>query len=177
MSEAFEIAKMNHIARRGVPVVVNAWLGLALVISLAVSLAREVVHYKIGRAVQQPHVMVLTPDAHGNYDAQLFEAYEFKPDSPLGHSMIKASLIRFCKLFYSLDHYKVKDDFREALGYFMDGSFASTVAHEQELKDVADYHPNIVKFLMNPSADDVEVEANRVVLESLDKPPYRARLD
>jgi hypothetical protein len=82
----------------------------------------------------------------------------------------KYFLARFCQLYYRRNHATINDDFTQAL-YFLDGKLAGDTIQLFKQK-------NIIKtFLSDSLAPERDVDVQQVVIEPMDKAPYKATVD
>src|SRR6266478_2732890 len=91
------------------------------------------------------------------------ESLVYKPE----YKETKYFLTRFCQLYYRRNRSTISDDFSQAL-YFLDGKLAGDTIQQFKQK-------NIIKaFLSDSLAPERDIDVQQVVIEPMDKAPYKA---
>ena len=75
-----------------------------------------------------------------------------------------------CALYYRRNRYTIQDDFSKSL-YFLDGKLADGILDAYRKGDI------IKKFITNTAAPEIDVDVQKVSLEEMQTPPFRARVD
>ena len=83
---------------------------------------------------------------------------------------MKYFLTRFCQLYYRRNRSTINDDFSQAL-YFLDGKLASDTIQQFKQKNT------IKNFLSDSLAPERDIEVQQVVIEPMEKAPYKATVD
>src|SRR6185295_19924913 len=107
--------------------------------------------------------LVIRIDDLGRAEAINYHNFEYKPQD----AEAKYFLSQFTKLYYRRNRYTVQDDFTKSL-YFLDGKLANNTI-EQHKKD-----DTIHSFLADPGSPEIDIEVEKVALEAMQSPPYRA---
>ena len=105
-------------------------------------------------------------DQFGRADALSYSNFEYKPQN----AEAKYFLSQFCAHYYRRNRYTMNDDFSKSL-YFLDGKLASYIIDAYKKSDV------IKSFLTDPSRPEIDIEVKNVVLEGMQTPPFKARVD
>ena len=90
----------------------------------------------------------------------------YKPE----YKETKYFLTHFCQLYYRRNRSTINDDFSQAL-YFLDGRLASDTIQIFKKKAV------IKSFLTDSLAPEKDIDVQQVVIEPMDKPPFKATVD
>jgi len=110
--------------------------------------------------------LVIRIDQLGRAEAVEYKSLEYHP----GDREAKHFLSEFCRLYYRRNRYTIQDDLTKSL-YFLEGKLANDMM-EQHRKD-----DTVHKFLANPSSPQVDVQVEKVALDAMQSPPYRASVD
>ena len=95
-----------------------------------------------------------------------YHNFEYKPQD----AEAKYFLSEFCSLYYRRNRYTIQDDFSKSL-YFLDGKLANGIFDAYRKDDI------IKKFITNTAAPEIDVDVEKVSLEGMQTPPYRATVD
>ena len=118
------------------------------------------------RTFQNFRPLVIRIDELGRAQAVDYKSLEYHP----GDREAKYFLAEFCRLYYRRNRYTIHDDFTKAL-YFLDGKVANDIMEEYRKDDT------INAFLTNPSSPEVDIDVEKVALQPMQAPPYRASVD
>jgi type IV secretory pathway TrbF-like protein len=162
----FNEAKQLYLEKYGDAIVTNNYLKIALALLSIVAVGLVVMDLHTIHVFRSFRPLVIRIDELGRAQAIDYHSLEYHP----GDREAKYFLSEFCRLYDRRNRYTIHDDFTKAL-YFLDGKLASQTI-EQSRKD-----DTIRAFLNNPSAPEVDVEVQKVALEAMQKPPYRASVD
>ena len=163
---SFNEAKQLYLETYGNAIVTNHYLKFALALLSLVGLGLIVMDLKTIRTFENFRPLVIRIDELGRAQAVDYKSLEYHP----GDREAKYFLSEFCRLYYRRNRYTVHDDFTKAL-YFLDGKVANDVM-EQSKKD-----DTINTFLTNPSAPEVDIEVQKVALQTMQTTPYKATVD
>ena len=162
----FNEARQLYLEKYGDAVVTNNYLRMAICLLCLVSAALVMLNLRTIHTFQNFRPLVIRIDQLGRAQAIDYKSLEYHP----GDREAKYFLSEFCRLYYRRNRYTVHDDFTKAL-YFLDGKLAND-SIEQHKKD-----DTIHSFLSNPSSFEVDIEVQKVALEAMQNPPYRASVD
>ena len=95
-----------------------------------------------------------------------YDSLTYKPE----YQETKYFLTRFCQLYYRRNRSTISDDFSQAM-YFLDGKLADDTIQEFKRKHV------IKDFLSDDLTPERDVDVEQVVVEPMEKAPYRATVD
>lgn len=163
---SFNEAKQLYLETYGNAIVTNHYLKFALALLSLVGLGLIVMDLKTIRTFENFRPLVIRIDELGRAQAVDYKSLEYHP----GDREAKYFLSEFCRLYYRRNRYTVHDDFTKAL-YFLDGKVANDVMEQSKKDDAID------AFLTNPSAPEVDIDVQKVALETMQTPPYKATVD
>ena len=164
--QQFNEAKQLYLEKYGEVIVGNHYLKLALSLVCLCALGLVVLNLRTIHTFQNFRPLVIRIDQLGRAQAVDYKSLEYHP----GDREAKYFLAEFCRLYYRRNRYTIHDDFTKAL-YFLDGKLANDTI-EQHKKD-----DTIHSFLSNASSPEVDIEVEKVALEAMQNPPYRASVD
>jgi type IV secretion system protein VirB5 len=162
----FNEAKQLYLEKYGDAIVTNNYLKIAVALLCLAALGLVVLNVRTIRTFQNFRPLVIRIDQLGRAQAVDYKSLEYLP----GDREAKYFLSEFCRLYYRRNRYTIHEDFTNAL-YFLDGKLANDTMEQHRKEDTVD------KFLTNPSSPEVDIEIQKVALEAMDKPPYRASVD
>ncbi|MCU1305291.1 MAG: putative conjugal transfer protein [Candidatus Sulfotelmatobacter sp.] len=162
----FNEAKQLYLEKYGDSIVTNNYLKIALLLLCLAALALVFLNLRTIRIFQNFRPLVIRIDQLGRAQAVDYKSLEYLP----GDREAKYFLSEFCRLYYRRNRYTIHDDFTNAL-YFLDGKLANDTMEQHKKEDTVD------KFLTNPSSPEVDIEIQKVALETMEKAPYRAAVD
>jgi type IV secretory pathway component VirB8 len=162
----FNEAKQLYLEKYGDSIVTNNYLKIALLLLCLAALALVFLNLRTIRIFQNFRPLVIRIDQLGRAQAVDYKSLEYLP----GDREAKYFLSEFCRLYYRRNRYTIHDDFTNAL-YFLDGKLANDTMEQHKKEDTVD------KFLTNPSSPEIDIEIQKVALETMEKAPYRAAVD
>src|ERR1700723_3514725 len=109
---------------------------------------------------------VIRIDDLGRAEAINYHNLEYKPQD----AEAKYFLSEFCNLYYRRNRYTIQDDFSKSL-YFLDGKLANGILDAYRKDDI------VKRFITNTAAPEIDVDVQKVSLEEMQTPPFRARVD
>jgi type IV secretory pathway TrbF-like protein len=135
---------------------------LILAIAIAVLSLNTV---RISRAAANVKPLVIRVNDVGRADAIAYQDFTYKPQAP----EIRYFLTQFVTGYYSRNHKTVAEQYVNSL-YFLDRALFSAI-------DARDRRTQWLPKFLTSSDDDIDVTVNNVVIEELQNPPYRARVE
>lgn len=162
----FHDAKRLYLESCGDPMVTNTYLKVALALLALVCLALGLIDLRTLRTFRNFRPLVIRIDDVGRAEAINYHNFEYKPQD----AEAKYFLSEFCSLYYRRNRYTIQDDFSKSL-YFLDGKLANGVFDAYRKDDI------IKKFITNTAAPEIDVDVQKVSLEEMQAPPYRATVD
>jgi type IV secretory pathway TrbF-like protein len=163
---SFYDAKRLYLESCGDPMVTNTYLKIALALLSIVCVALALIDLKTIRTFQNFRPLVIRVDDLGRAEAINYHNLEYQPQD----AEAKYFLSRFCALYYRRNRYTIQDDFSKSL-YFLDGKLADGILNAYRKGDI------IKKFITNTAAPEIDVDVQKVALEQMQTPPFRARVD
>jgi type IV secretion system protein VirB5 len=162
----FNEAKQLYLEKYGDAIVTNNYLKIAVALLCVAAFGLVILNLKTLHTFRNFRPLVIRIDQLGRAQAIDYQSLEYHP----GDREAKYFLSEFCRLYYRRNRYTIHDDFTKAL-YFLDGKLANDTM-QQHKKD-----ETISTFLINPSSPEVDIEVEKVALEAMQGPPYRASVD
>ena len=162
----FHDAKRLYLESCGDPMVTNTYLKIALALLSVVCVALALIDLRTIRTFRDFRPLVIRIDDVGRAEAINYHNFEYKPQD----AEAKYFLSEFCSLFYRRNRYTIQDDFSKSL-YFLDGKLANGIFDAYRKDDI------IKKFITNTAAPEIDVDVEKVSLEGMQTPPYRATVD
>ena len=162
----FHDAKRLYLEQYGDPMVTNTYLKIALALLSIVCVALALIDLRTIRTFQNFRPLVIRIDDLGRAEAINYHNFEYKPQD----AEAKYFLSEFCALYYRRNRYTIQDDFSKSL-YFLDGKLANGIFDAYRKDDI------IKKFITNTAAPEIDVDVQKVSLEEMQTPPFRARVD
>jgi type IV secretory pathway component VirB8 len=162
----FNEAKQFYLEQYASAIVTGGYLKIAVVLLSLVALGLVLMDLKIVRTLETFKPLVIRIDEIGRAQALAYGNLVYKPE----YKETKYFLTRFCQLYYRRNHSTINDDFSQAL-YFLDGKLASDTIQQFKQKNV------IKSFLADSTATEQDVDVQQVVVEPMEKAPYRATVD
>jgi len=164
--ESFNDAKQLYLEQYASAIVTGGYLKIAVTVLSLVVLGLVLANLKIIQALKSFKPLVVRIDEIGRAQAVAYESLAYKPE----YKETKYFLTRFCQLYYRRNRSTINDDFSQAM-YFLDGKLASDTIQEFRQKNV------IKSFLSDGLAPETDVEVQQVVIEPMEKAPYKATVD
>ena len=163
---SFHDAKRLYLESCGDPMVTNTYLKVALALLSIVCVALALIDLRTIRTFRDFRPLVIRIDDVGRAEAINYHNFEYKPQD----AEAKYFLSEFCSLYYRRNRYTIQDDFSKSL-YFLDGKLANGIFDAYRKDDI------IKKFITNTAAPEIDVDVQKVSLEGMQTPPYRATVD
>ena len=163
---SFYDAKRLYLEQYGDPMVTNTYLKIALALLSIVCVVLGLIDLRTIRTFQNFRPLVIRIDDLGRAEAINYHNFEYKPQD----AEAKYFLSQFCTLYYRRNRYTIQDDFSKSL-YFLDGKLANGILDAYSKGDI------IKKLITNTAAPEIDVNVQKVSLEEMQTPPFRARVD
>lgn len=164
--QTFNEAKQLYLEQYASAIVTGGYLKIAVTLLSLVVFGLVLMDLKIVRTLENFKPMVVRIDEIGRAQAVSYENLVYKPE----YKETKYFLTRFCQLYYRRNHATINDDFTQAL-YFLDGKLAGDTIQQFKQKNV------IKSFLSDSLAPERDVDVQQVVVEPMEKAPYKATVD
>lgn len=148
------------------PVVTNSYMKVALLVLAIVALASLVLLYRAQTAASRLKPLVIAVSDIGRGQVMNYDDFSKIPTERVS----KYYLARWAQLYYGRNHATLQRDFAESLNFFTDSLQSSTLARVNKAK-------TLETFLLDPSADNVDIEIKAVVLDDTRQAPYRAHVE
>jgi type IV secretory pathway TrbF-like protein len=162
----FQEAKQLYLEQYASAIVTGGYLKIAVALLSLVVLGLVLANLQIVRSLQSFKPLVIRIDEIGRAQAIAYQSLTYKPE----YKETKYFLTRFCQLYYRRNRATISDDFSQAL-YFLDGKLASDTIETFKRKDT------IKNFLTDRLSPERDVGVEQVVIEPMDKPPFKATVD
>jgi type IV secretory pathway TrbF-like protein len=162
----FNEAKQLYVEKYGDAIVTNNFLKIAVALLCLAALGLVALNLRTIHTFQHFRPLVIRIDQLGRAEAVEYKSLEYHP----GDREAKYFLSEFCRLYYRRNRYTIQDDLTKSL-YFLDGKLANDMMEQHKKEDT------VHKFLANPSAPQVDVQVEKVALDAMQNPPYRASVD
>jgi type IV secretion system protein VirB5 len=163
---SFHDAKRLYLEQYGDPMVTNTYLKIAVALLALVCLVLALLDLKTIRTFGNFRPLVIRIDELGRAEAINYHNLEYQPQD----AEAKYFLSEFCALYYRRNRYTMRDDFAKALR-FLDGKLADGILDAYRKDDI------LRKFLTDSSASEIDIEVQKVALDEMQSPPFRARVD
>jgi type IV secretory pathway TrbF-like protein len=164
--QPFNEAKQFYLEQYASAIVTGGYLKIAVTLLSLVVFGLVLMDLKIVRTLENFKPMVVRIDEIGRAQAVAYESLVYKPE----YKETKYFLTRFCQLYYRRNHASINDDFTQAL-YFLDGKLAGDTIQQFKQKNV------MKSFLSDSLAPERDVDVQQVVVEPMEKAPYKATMD
>lgn len=162
----FNEAKQLYLEQYASAIVTGGYLKIAVAVLALIVLGLVLVNLKIVRTLESFKPIVIRIDEIGRAQALAYDNLAYKPE----YKETKYFLTRFCQLYYRRNHSTINEDFTQSL-YFLDGKVAGDTI--QQFKQT-----NIIKnFLSDSLSPESDVDVQQVVIEPMEKAPYKAAVD
>jgi type IV secretory pathway component VirB8 len=164
--DTFNAAKQLYLEQYASAIVTGGYLKIAVTVLSLVIAGLVYINLKTVRSLESFKPVVIRIDEIGRAQAVNYENLVYKPE----YKETKYFLTRFCQLYYRRNHATINDDFTQSL-YFLDGKLAADTIQRFKQK-------NIIKtFLSDSTAAERDIDVQQVVVEPMEKAPYRATVD
>lgn len=164
--QTFNEAKQFYLEQYASAIVTSGFLKVAVTILSCVILGLVLLNLKLARTVATVRPLVIRIDEIGRAQAVAYDTLAYKPQ----YKETKYFLTRFCQLFYRRNRSTINDDFSAAM-YFLDGKLADDVIQQIKRGSV------IKSFLADKLAPETDVDVQQVIVEPMEKTPYKATVD
>ncbi len=162
----FNEAKQSYMEQFGHALVGRTYLIIAVAILTLACFGLVLMNLKTIHTFRNFRPLVIRIDELGRAEAVNYHNYEYKPHD----AEAKYFLSQFCTLYYRRNRFTMNEDFTKAL-YFLDGRLANEVMESHQNTEA------FKNYIQNAAAPDVDVDVQKVTLEGLEQPPYKARVD
>jgi type IV secretory pathway TrbF-like protein len=159
-------AKRRFLELYAEPVVTNTYLKVALLVLSAVTLTSLALLYRAETAALRLKPLVISVSDAGRGQVSSYADFSKIPIDRVS----KYYLARWASLYYGRNHATLQRDFGESLNFFSNDLQSATLLRVNKAK-------TLHNFLLDPSAPNVDIEIQAVVLEDLRQTPYRAHVD
>ncbi len=143
----------------------NTALKITVLIMAIVLTIQSVALARVATAAAHVKPLVIRVNEVGRADAVAYQDFTYKPQVP----EVRYFLTQFVIGYYSRNHKTVAQQYVNSV-YFLDRSLFSQV-------DARDRKTQWLPKFLNSADDDIDVVVQNVVIEELQTPPYRARVD
>lgn len=147
------------------PVVTNTYLKVAVLVLAVVTLALLMLLFRTQTAASRLKPLVISVSDIGRGQVMNYDDFAKIPIDRVS----KYYLARWCELYYGRNHAALQRDFSQSLSFFSNELQAATL-HE------IDQQKTLQTFLLDPSAPNVDIEIDAVVLENIRQTPYQAQI-
>jgi hypothetical protein len=148
------------------PTVTNTYLKVAILVLALVSISLLILLYRAQTAALRLKPLVISVTDAGRGQVSSYADFSQVPVDRVS----KYYLARWASLYYSRNHAILQRDFGESLSFFSDDLQSATLLRVAKSK-------TLENFLLDPSAPNVDIEIDAVVLEDLRQAPYRAHIE
>ena len=162
----FNEAKQLFFAQFGNALVTNTYLKIALAAVSLIAFGLLALNFKTHQTVRNFKPLVIRIDTIGRAQAVAYQDLTYKPQDV----EMKYFLSQFCKLHYARNRATLKDNFSQSL-FFIDGMLANTLIDGFRKSKVLD------TYLSDPNLAEIDIDIKNVVLEEMQNPPYKAKVD
>jgi type IV secretory pathway TrbF-like protein len=162
----FNAARQLYAEQFGDAIVTNTYLKIALLAMSLVSAGLIYANVRTLRMVKNFKPLVIRIDDIGRAEAVRYDTFGYKPEG----AEVKYFLSEFCRLYYSRNHYTIRDNFKKSL-FFMEARLANNVAEAYRKNQT------IEAYLQDSAGPDIDVEVEKVSIEDLRAAPYKATVD
>jgi len=164
--QTFNEARQLYLEQYASAIVTGGYLKIAVAILSLVVLGLVFLNLKIVRTLESFKPVVIRIDEIGRAQAVAYENTSYKPE----YKETKYFLTRFCQLYYRRNRSTINDDFTQAL-YFLDGKLASDTIQSFKQRNT------LKGFLSDNLAPETDIDVQQVVIEPMEKAPYKATVD
>lgn len=148
------------------PVVTNTYLKVALLVLSVVTLASLALLYRAQTAALRLKPLVISVSDIGRGQVMNYDDFAKIPIDRVS----KYYLAQWAQLYYGRNHATLQRDFSQSLDFFSGPLQTATLQLVNQQK-------TLQTFLLDPSAPNVDVEIDAVVLEDTRQSPYRAQIE
>jgi type IV secretory pathway TrbF-like protein len=159
-------AAERYLEQYGDPLVMNTYLKVTILVLAIVCLVLGGLIYRSQVALASMHPLIVRINDVGQAQAIDYRDFKYRPEEVEN----KYYLTRWAELYFGRDRFTIEQEQTNAL-YFFAGELQRTVIdQEQKNNTIADY-------AKDSSLPFVDVEVKNVILDSLQEPPYSARIE
>jgi type IV secretion system protein VirB5 len=162
----FNEAKQLYMEQYASAIVTGGYLKVAVAVLSLVIFGLVLMNLKVVRTLESFRPVVIRIDEIGRAQAVAYETLSYKPE----YKETKYFLTRFCQLYYRRNRSTINDDFTQAMS-FLDGKLASDTVQGFKLRG------SIKNFLGDSLVPESDVDVQQVVIEPMQKAPYKATVD
>jgi type IV secretory pathway TrbF-like protein len=162
----FNEARQLFFAQFGNALVTNTYLKIALALVSLVALGLLVLNFTTHKLIRDFKPLVIRIDQIGRAEAITYQNLTYRPQDV----EMKYFLSQFCKLHYMRNRTTLKDSFSQSL-YFIEGVLANTIIDGFRKSKVLE------SYVSDHNLPEVEIDVKNVVLEEIQNPPYKAKVD
>lgn len=162
----FNEARQLYLEQYASAIVTSGYLKVAVALLSLVVLGLVLMDLKVVRTLDSFKPMVIRIDEIGRAQAIGYDALVYKPQ----YKETKYFLTRFCELYYRRNRSTINDDFTQAMD-FLDGKLAGDTIQQFKQKNI------IKSFLTDSLVPERDIDVQQVVVEPMEKPPYKATVD
>ncbi len=148
------------------PVVTNTYLKVALLVLSIVALALLALLYRTQTAALRLKPLVISISDIGRGQVMNYDDFSKIPVDRVS----KYYLAQWAELYYGRNHATLQRDFSQSLDFFSGPLQTATLQLVNQQK-------TLQTFLLDPSAANVDVEIDAVILEDTRQSPYRAQVE
>jgi type IV secretory pathway component VirB8 len=164
--DTFNEAKQLYMEQYASAIVTGGYLKVAVAVLSLVIFGLVLMNLKVVRTLESFRPVVIRIDEIGRAQAVPYETLSYKPE----YKETKYFLTRFCQLYYRRNRSTINDDFTQAMS-FLDGKLASDTMQGFKLRG------SIKNFLSDSLVPESDVDVQQVVIEPMQKAPYKATVD
>jgi len=164
--DTFNEAKQLYLEQYASAIVTGGYLKVAVAVLSLVIFGLVLMNLKVVRTLESFRPVVIRIDEIGRAQAVAYETLSYKPE----YKETKYFLTRFCQLYYRRNRSTINDDFTQAMS-FLDGKLASDTMQGFKLRG------SIKNFLGDSLVPESDVDVQQVVIEPMQKAPYKATVD
>ena len=148
------------------PVATNTYLKVAILVLSFVSIALLVLFYRAQTAALRMKPLVISISDIGRGQVVNYADLSHVPVERVG----KYYLARWAELYYGRNHATLQRDFADSLNFFSNDLQGATLARVNKAK-------TLDAFLLDPSAPNVDIEIEAIVIDDTRQAPYRAHIE
>ena len=148
------------------PVVTNTYLKVAILVLSIVTLVSLALLYRAQTAALRLKPLVISVSDIGRGQVMNYDDFAKIPVDRVS----KYYLAQWSELYYGRNHATLQRDFSQSLDFFSPPLQSATLQQVNQQK-------TLQTFLLDPSAPNVDIEIEAVVLEDMRQSPYRAQIE
>lgn len=148
------------------PVVLNSYLKVTILVLAVVCIGLIAVVIRTNAMVRDLKPLVVRINDVGRAEVVNYSNFAYKPQEADNRYFLS----QWAQLFYSRNRFTVQKDFTKSL-YFMNGDLQNAIIEQNKKAKT------IEGFLLDPSAQNVDIEIKNVAIEDMRSAPYKARIE